>query len=81
VNAVLRNHAGQNRLFVDPSCRNLIQDFEQVSWKADPHGNSLADLDKSDSKRRHVSDAVGYYVAREFPMGRVIGERGGPALL
>jgi len=80
VNAVLRNHAGQHRLLVDPNCKHLIQDFEQVSWKADPHGNSLADLDKSDSKRTHVSDAVGYYVAREFPMRAVMGERSGPSL-
>ena len=80
VNAKLRNHAGQNRLFVDGRCKHLIKDLEQVSWKADPHGNSLADLDKSDPMRTHVSDAVGYLVAREFPMRSVIGERSGPAL-
>jgi len=80
VNALLRNQAGQNRLLVDERCRHLIKDFEQVSWKADPHGNSLADLDKSDSMRTHVSDAVGYLVAREFPMRPVMGERSGPAL-
>jgi len=80
VNALLRNHAGHHRMLVDQGCRHLIQDFEQVSWKADPHGNTLADLDKSDPKRTHVSDAVGYYVAREFPMRAVMGERSGPAL-
>jgi hypothetical protein len=81
VNAVLRNHAGQHRMLVDPACKHLIQDFEQVCWKNDPHGNTLADLDKSDSKRTHVSDAVGYYVAREFPMRPVRGEVGGPAIV
>lgn len=80
VNAVLRNHAGQHRMFVDPGCKHLIQDFEQVCWKNDPHGNTLADLDKSDSQRTHVSDAVGYYVARDFPMRSVRGEIGGPAI-
>jgi hypothetical protein len=50
-----------------------------VCWKSDPHGNTLADLDKSDSKRTHVSDAVGYYVSREFPMRSVRGGKGGSA--
>ena len=81
VNAVLRNHAGQHRLLVNRSCKQLIGDFEQVTWKADPHGNALADLDKSDPMRTHVSDAVGYLVAREFSMRAQMGERGGPALL
>jgi len=81
VNALLRNHAGQHRLAVHPSCKQLISDFEQVCWKADPHGNPLADLDKSDPMLTHVSDAVGYLVAREFSMRATTGERGGPALL
>jgi hypothetical protein len=81
VNAKLRNHAGKHRLLVNPSCKHLIKDFEQVSWKTDPHGNPLVELDKSDSMRTHVSDAVGYLVARDFPMRRQIGERPGPALL
>ena len=80
VNALLRNHAGQHRMVVDQSCRHLIKDFEQVCWKADPHGNALADLDKSDSMRTHASDAVGYLVAREFPMRAKMGERGGPMI-
>jgi phage terminase large subunit len=74
VNAKLRNHAGQNRLLIDPGCKHLIKDFEQVSWKSDPHGNTLADLDKCDPMRTHVSDAVGYLIAREFPMGEMRGE-------
>jgi hypothetical protein len=81
VNAMLRNHIGQHRLFVDPKCRQVIQDFEQVSWKTDPYGNPLADLDKSDPMRTHVSDALGYLVVREFPMRPKIGERSGPLLL
>ena len=80
VNALLRNQVGQNRLLVDESCRALIKDFEQVCWKADPHGNPLADLDKSDSMRTHMSDAIGYLIALEFPMRAQIGERSGPAL-
>lgn len=81
VNAKLRNHAGQTRLFVDPRCKQLIKDFEQVCWKTDPHGNPLADLDKSNPMRTHVSDAVGYLIARDFPMREVRGERSGPLLI
>jgi Terminase large subunit, T4likevirus-type, N-terminal len=77
VNAVLRNHAGQYRLVINPTCKELIKDFERIFWKADPHGNSLAELDKSDPRRTHVSDAVGYLIARKFPMRMLAGERAG----
>jgi Terminase large subunit, T4likevirus-type, N-terminal len=80
VNAKLKSHLGQYRVLVNPSCKSLIKDFEQVSWKADPHGNSLVDLDKSDPMRTHVSDALGYLIARVFPMSAQRGERSGPAL-
>jgi hypothetical protein len=80
VNALLRNHAGQHRMLVDQSCKHLIKDFEQVCWKADPHGNPLADLDKSDPMRTHASDAVGYLVAHQFPMRSPCGERSGPVI-
>jgi hypothetical protein len=80
VNARLCNHAGQYRLVIDPTCKELRKDFEQVTWKADPHGNSLAELDKSDPRRTHVSDAVGYLIARKFPMRALAGERAGPIL-
>lgn len=80
VNAKLRNHAGQYRLLINATCKHLIKDFEQVCWKTDPHGNSLADLDKSDPMRTHVSDALGYLVAREFPLQALRGERPGPAI-
>jgi hypothetical protein len=81
VNAVLRNHAGNCRLLIDPRCKHLIQDLEQGAWKTDPHGNSLSDLDKSDPMRSHVSDALGYYVAHEFPMRGRHGEQPGPAII
>jgi hypothetical protein len=80
VNAKLRNHAGQNRLLIDANCKHLIKDFEQVSWKSDPYGNSLADLDKTNPMLTHVSDAVGYLIAREFPMREIRGERSGPMI-
>ena len=81
VNAKLRNSEGQHSLRVDRNCKHLIQDLEQVSWKADPYGNPTGTLDKSDPKRTHVSDALGYLVAREFPMQSIRGERSGPFLI
>jgi hypothetical protein len=61
VNAMLRNQAGERRLVVDPGCTGLIQDFERVRWR----GNGI---DKGDGMRSHLSDALGYMVAREFGM-------------
>jgi hypothetical protein len=68
VNAMLRNQAGIARLFIDPRCKQLIQDFERVHWKTDPTGNLLSEIDKSDPARTHVSDALGYLIAKEFPI-------------
>jgi hypothetical protein len=68
VNAMLRNHFGQSRLRIDPRCKQLIRDLEQVCWKTDANDNPLMDLDKSDPMRTHVSDALGYMISCEFPM-------------
>ena len=81
VNARLRNYAGAHRLLIDPGCKHLIKDLEQVHWKTDPYGNSLGELDKSDPKRTHVSDALGYMISREFPMRAQMGERAGPYII
>jgi hypothetical protein len=77
VNAMLRNQAGERRLLIDPGCKQLVQDFERVHWKADPNGNALADMDKSDHKRTHVSDALGYLITQEFGMRMKGGPRPG----
>jgi hypothetical protein len=39
-----------------------------VHWKTDAHGNPLGEIDKSDPARTHVSDALGYMIAKEFGM-------------
>lgn len=75
VNAMLRNAAGETRLLIHPQCRELVADLEQVAWKTDPHGNITGQIDKSDSKRTHVSDALGYMVEYEFPLKGRIGFR------
>jgi hypothetical protein len=68
VNAMLHNQAGERRLRIAPGCKDLILDLERVHWKSDPNGNTIADIDKSDPLRSHVSDALGYMIAQEFGM-------------
>jgi len=68
MNAMLLNNSGERRLAIDPRCKELIADFEQVQWKADANGNQTADLDKKDPKRTHISDALGYLIFGEFPI-------------
>ncbi len=74
MNALIRNAKGERRLQVAPGCRELIADLEQVAWKTDASGNTTGDLDKSNPKRTHVSDALGYLVEKEFGLR----EYGGP---
>ena len=73
--AMLRNQAGNRRLWIDPQCKQLILDFERVHWKTDSDGNALVNIDKSDPARTHVSDALGYMIAKEFGMRPVFGEK------
>lgn len=73
VNAIISNAGGQRRLAVSPHCKQLIRDLEQVSWKTDANGNSIGDLDRSDRMRTHLSDALGYLIAWDFPMQARIG--------
>src|SRR5579862_90453 len=75
LNALLENQLGQHRLLIDPRCRELIRDLEQVVWKADGHGNRGRELDKSDWRRTHASDALGYLIAQQFPMQASAGFR------
>lgn len=51
INRLLRD----GRILVDPRCKNLINDFEKVTWDG-------KDLDKkSDESLTHISDALGYW--------------------
>lgn len=63
VNAMLRNAAGERRLKIASRCVELIQDFEFITYR-----ENSREMDKSDPKRTHMSDALGYLVHREFPM-------------
>jgi len=71
MNARLRNARGEVQLFVDPKCKELIDDFEQVSYQEE---STQIDKDK-DRKRTHLSDALGYLIWQE-DRNVTIGERG-----
>ncbi len=63
VNAVCETMTGQHRLEVDPSCVGLIADLEQVIFA------DTGELDKkSNPELTHLSDALGYWIARDFPV-------------
>jgi len=65
VNAALRNAHGQARLRIHPRCRHLVEDLERLVYQP---GTSMPDT--SDPLLGHISDALGYLVARVMPAGR-----------
>lgn len=59
VNALLDN----GRLTIHPRCTTLIEDRARVSWKP-----GTREIDKSDKRRTHASDADDYRWVRMFPV-------------
>ncbi len=60
-NAKLRTGSGEIGMLIDPKCKEMIKDFEQVAYKADSNA-----IDKEKDRRRtHVSDALGYLLWQE----------------
>jgi hypothetical protein len=74
MNSKLLNAAAYVGLVVDPKCKGLVKDMEQVAWKADNNGNMTGDIDKSNKELTHVSDALGYLIEAEYGLR----ETGGP---
>jgi hypothetical protein len=70
-NAKLRSAAGDVWLLVDPKCKELIKDLEQVTYKAD---SNVIDKDR-DRMRTHLSDALGYLLWQECRVLPRIGEQ------
>jgi hypothetical protein len=70
-NAKLRSAAGVVGLLLDPRCKELIKDLEQVTYKAD---SNVVDKDR-DRMRTHLSDALGYLLWQECRTLPRIGER------
>jgi hypothetical protein len=69
VNTMLKSADGSMRLFVDDTkCPELVKDFKKVRWQQDASGNSTGLLDKSDKRRTHISDALGYQVEYNFSL-------------
>jgi len=66
VNTRLKNGAGDVHLLVDPSkAPHVVRDLEGVRLLEGGSG----ELDKkNDPQLTHISDALGYYIAEEFPI-------------
>jgi hypothetical protein len=66
VNARCETMDGQRRLLVDPSCKHVISDYEQVIFKKN------GDLDQDTNPMlTHISDASGYWIHSDFPVVKV----------
>jgi len=63
MNGKLRTFNGAITLFVDPKCREVIKDFEEVCYKTGEKG--VIDKER-DRERTHTSDALGYLVWIEY---------------
>lgn len=63
VNAKLKNSKGSIGIYISPECNELVQDFEQVSWK-----EGTREIDKSNPKLTHNTDNIGYLVYNLFPL-------------
>jgi hypothetical protein len=70
-NAKLKSASGNTTLLVDPKCKELIQDLEQVSYKT---GSTQVDKER-DRMRTHSSDALGYLLWQECMIGPTIGPK------
>ena len=72
-NSKLQSAAGFVSLVVDEKCKELIQDFEQVCYKAE-----TGQIDKDrDRRRTHLSDALGYLLWHHYKRGPTIGAQQG----
>jgi len=71
VNAKLFSAGEEVRLFVHPRCVGLVADFEEVTFKPE---TSVIDKER-DSKRTHLSDALGYLIWQEYRPLPVFGEQ------
>jgi len=63
VNSRLCNAKGERRLFVNPKCKTVIKDFEQVVYK-----EGKREIDKANLELTHISDAIGYYIEYEYSL-------------
>tara|TARA_R110002020_G_scaffold462445_4_gene681964 strand:+ start:6803 stop:8077 length:1275 start_codon:yes stop_codon:yes gene_type:complete len=57
----MNNQLSKNNILIDPSCKLLIKDLEQVCNK-----EGSRDIDKSNKDLSHMSDALGYGIEWEY---------------
>jgi hypothetical protein len=72
VNAKLFSADEEVRLLVHPGCTGLVADLEEVTYKPD---SGIIDKER-DSKRTHLSDALGYLIWQECRPRAKFGEQG-----
>jgi len=72
MNVKLSGNGGAPQILIDPRCRELVKDFEQVTYKE----NSQVIDKERDPRRTHLSDALGYLVWQECRGGVMPGEKG-----
>ena len=68
VNRVMKDEGGRVRVEVDPECKELIADFEQVLLQGPGKLKKSSNREDSYFRRSHISDAFGYWVSREAPI-------------
>lgn len=66
MNGMICNSKGQRRLFINPNCKHIISDLEQVSFK---EGTTIIDKEKN-RMLTHASDALGYFIERDYSLNR-----------
>ena len=71
VNAKLRSASGETCLEIDRKCTELVKDLEQVTYKPD---STVIDKER-DSRRTHLSDALGYLIWQECRPQQPMGEQ------
>jgi len=65
MNSLILSASGERRLFVDKGCKNIIKDFRSVKVLK----GSAGEIDKkSNLEITHLTDAIGYYVAKKHPI-------------
>jgi len=74
MNGSLKSAGGERRLLIDPKCKELILDLEQVVLL---EGTTIIDKTK-DPRRTHLSDALGYLVWQEQRYRKPIGYQNRP---
>ena len=59
----MNNNLSKGNIIIDPKCKHLIRDLEQVVNK-----EGTREIDKtSHSELSHISDALGYYTDFKHP--------------